>query len=123
MLPIMLGIALLIGLLQAAAPEGSLGAVFTGEPVRDTLVAAAIGSVSAGSPVNSYIIGGELLKRGVGVAAVAAFIVSWVTVGVVQFPAEAAVLGRRFALARNATGFVLALAVGAATALALGAMG
>jgi hypothetical protein len=51
----------------------------------------------------------------VSLFAVVAFIVAWVTVGVVQFPAEAAILGRRFAAARNLLAFMLAMVVSIAT--------
>jgi hypothetical protein len=43
--------------------------------------------------------------------AVTALIVSWVTVGLVQLPAEAVLLGGRFALLRNALCFISALAL------------
>ena len=42
-------------------------------------------------------------------ATITALIVSWVTVGIVHLPAEAAILGARFALWRNAISFVLAI--------------
>jgi hypothetical protein len=51
----------------------------------------------------------------VGLSAVTALLVSWVTVGVVQMPAEATMLGWRFVLLRNllalAGSVVLALLV------------
>ena len=56
---------------------------------RDTVIGSAIGSIAAGNPIMSYIIGGELMKEGVSLFAITAFIVTWVTVSIVQFPAEA----------------------------------
>jgi hypothetical protein len=43
--------------------------------------------------------------------AVPALLVSWVTVGVVQLPAEALLLGRRFAIVRNLWCLAFAVAV------------
>jgi hypothetical protein len=67
--------------------------------------------VAAGHPVASYILGGELLAEGVSLLAVTALIVSWVTVGIVQLPAEALLLGRRFAIYRNLMCFLFAIMI------------
>lgn len=56
---------------------------------RDTIIGSAIGSIAAGNPIMSYIIGGELMKEDVSLFAITTFIVTWVTVSIVQFPAEA----------------------------------
>ena len=55
-------------------------------------------------------------------AHVAAFIVAWVTVGIAQFPAEAAILGRRFSVARNIISFILSIIVAISTVLVLGVL-
>ncbi|HDS45688.1 MAG TPA: hypothetical protein ENN68_06315 [Methanomicrobia archaeon] len=114
-LPLLLGVVLLLGLFRVFVTNAMISAVFTGAVVRDTVIGAVIGSVSAGSAIISYIIGGELLTANVSLFAVAAFIVAWVTVGVVQFPAEAAILGRRFAITRNILSFIFAIAVAIVT--------
>jgi len=64
-------------------------------------VPAILGSLAAGHPLVGYVLGGELLARGVSLVAATALLVSGVTVGVVQLPAEALLLGRRFAIVRN----------------------
>jgi uncharacterized membrane protein YraQ (UPF0718 family) len=120
MIPVLLGVVLLISLILTAFPDEFYSAVFTGSPVPDSLLGAVIGSVAAGNPVNSYIIGGELLGQGVSMAAVVAFISAWVTVGLIQFPAESVMLGRRFALSRNALSFLLAIVMGVLMSLILG---
>ena len=114
-LPLLLGVILLLGLFRTFISKQMIQSVFTGELLQDTIIGAVIGSVSAGNPITSYIIGGELMKEGVSLFAVTAFIVTWVTVGIVQFPAEAASLGRRFACVRNILGFVLSILVSIAT--------
>ena len=77
----------------------------------DVLLGTALGSIAAGPPVASYLLGGELRAGGVSLMAVTALVVSWVTVGLVQLPAEALYLGRRFAVARNLVSFAFTLAV------------
>ena len=118
-LPLLLGVILLLGLFRTFISKQMIQSVFTGELLRDTLNGAVIGSFLAGNPITSYIIGGELLKEGVSLFAVTAFIVTWVTVGIVQFPTEAAILGKRFALARNVLSFILAILVSVATVMTL----
>ncbi|MEA2074358.1 MAG: permease [Euryarchaeota archaeon] len=118
-LPMLLGVILLLGLFSVFVTSEMISSVFTGELLRDTVIGSLIGSISAGNSIVSYIIGGELLKEQVSLFAVTAFIVAWVTVGVLQFPAEATILGKRFAIARNILGFILAIVVSIATVTTL----
>lgn len=118
-LPMLIGVVLLLGLFRTFASKEMISSVFVGNPMCDTLIGSLIGSVSAGNPIISYIIGGELLKEHVSLFAVTSFIVAWVTVGVVQFPAEAAILGKRFAIVRNILSFILAILVSIATVATL----
>jgi uncharacterized membrane protein YraQ (UPF0718 family) len=114
-LPMLLGIILLMGLFQTFISPTMIAAVFSGEMIRDMCIGTLIGSISAGNPITSYIIGGELLDKGVSLFAVAAFIVAWVTVGIVQYPAEMDFLGKRFATLRNILSSILAILVSIAT--------
>jgi len=114
-LPVLIGVVLLLGLFRVNVSPQLISSIFSGNFFRDIIISSVIGSISAGNPITSYIIGAELLKEGVSLFAVAAFIVAWVTVGVIQFPAEAAILGKRFALKRNLISFVLAIPVSLAT--------
>ena len=107
--PILLGVILLLGLFRVNVSPQLISSIFKGGLLRDTIIGSLIGSISAGNPITSYIIGAELLSEGVSLFAVTAFIVAWVTVGVIQFPAEAAILGKRFAFARNLISFILAI--------------
>jgi len=113
--PMLLTVILLFGLFRSFVPDRMLSAVFTGELLRDTVIGSLIGSISSGNAVTSYIIGGELLKENVSLIAVTAFIVAWVTVGIIQVPAEAAILGKRFACVRNILAFVLSVLVSIGT--------
>ncbi|KPJ68886.1 hypothetical protein AMJ44_05210 [candidate division WOR-1 bacterium DG_54_3] len=119
MLPMLLGITLLLGLFQTFVSNQIISSVFSGNLWRDALIGAMTGSISAGNPIISYIIGGELLKQEVSLLAVTSFMVAWVTVGVIQLPAEALILGRRFAIARNIISFILSILVSIATVATL----
>lgn len=111
---------LLTSLLLVYLPQLGLLEWFGRRPVWDVLLGASIGSVAIGHPLAGYILGGELRAAGVGIAAVTALVVSWVTVGIVQLPAEALALGQRFALTRNLLCFVSALAIAWIMASVLG---
>ena len=115
MSPVLLGVILVLGLFRTVVSNQMISTVLTGELLRDTTIGALIGSISAGNPVTSYVIGGELLKENVSLIAVTAFVVAWVTVGIVQLPAEVNTLGRRFACVRNILCFFLSLLVSVAT--------
>jgi hypothetical protein len=123
MVPIITGVLLLISLAVAVVPKEFYLSVFTGNELIDSLIGAIFGSVAAGNPITSYIIGGELLLQGVSFVAITAFIVAWVTVGVIQLPAESMILGRRFALKRNAVSFLMSIAIAVLVVFTLGVLG
>lgn len=110
-MPMIVSIVLLVGLANTLIPSEVYSTIFGAGMLSDSIIASAIGSILAGNPVNSYVISEELLSQGVSLLAVTAFIVAWVTVGVIQFPAEAVLLGRRFAIVRNITAFFLSIVV------------
>ncbi len=109
--PVILGTVLLISLATAFIPRSAYASIFSGGSFLDAILGAGLGSILAGNPSTSYIIGGELLDFGISALAVTAFLVSWVTVGIIQFPAESILLGKSFALSRNISAFVFSLIV------------
>jgi uncharacterized membrane protein YraQ (UPF0718 family) len=115
--PILIGVMLLISLILVLVPPPLYGVVFTGDEILDPLIGALIGSIAAGNPITSYIVGGELIDQGVSLLAVTAFIAAWVTVGVMQLPAEGMILGKRFALIRNGVSFLSAVLVAILTSV------
>jgi uncharacterized membrane protein YraQ (UPF0718 family) len=119
-IPILIGVLLLISLFITAVPGEVFAGLFTGNVITDSLVGAIFGSIMAGNPINSYIIGGELLKQGISLFAITAFILAWVTVGIVQLPAESLMLGRRFATVRNLVSFFLCIVIALLTVLTMG---
>ena len=111
MLPIITGIIMLVSLANAMVPRSFYSSVLTGNNFIDPFITALIGSISAGTPAVSYIISGELLKQGISLIAVTAFLLAWVTVGTIQMPAEGLALGKRFTILRNLSSYVLAIII------------
>jgi uncharacterized membrane protein YraQ (UPF0718 family) len=108
---ILISVIMLIALADVLIPKSFYSKIFVGNPLIDSFIGAIAGSVLAGNPITSYILGGEFLKQGVSMVAVLSFIVAWVTVGVVQLPAESVILGKKFALTRNLLSFIFAILV------------
>jgi uncharacterized membrane protein YraQ (UPF0718 family) len=119
LVPIVLGVVLLTALLVEFVPADAMAQWFGRNAFFDAFTGAVSGSLAAGHPLTSYILGGELLERGVSLVAVTAFLVSWVTVGSIQLPAEMLMLGKRFALYRNLICFGLAILIALLTAATL----
>lgn len=111
MFPNILAVVLLSGLIMEFVPLRRISELLGGGFFTDALVGAGIGSVSIGNPLVSYVLGGELLDQGVSLMAVTALLVSWVTVGSIQLPAEIVTFGTRFAVLRNGLSFLFALII------------
>lgn len=120
MAPLLIGTVFLLGLVMTIVPDSFYHVIFGKNFFLNAITGGILGSVMAGNPMTSYVIGGELLKKGVGLAAATAFIIAWVSVGVVQIPIEARALGKRFTFWRNAISFVFAVLIGIATAIIMG---
>ena len=118
-IPIILGVLLLVSIAIVAIPETFYSSVFTGNKFVDPLLGALLGSVSAGNPITSYIMAGEFLEQGVSMLAVTAFILTWVTVGLIQLPAESLMLGKKFAITRNIVSFATAIVAAILTVITL----
>lgn len=122
-LPIIVGMILATSLVITMFQEQISSGLFGNGEIPDTLLGASIGSIAAGHPLASYLLGGELLAGGVSLIAVTALVVTWVTVGIVQLPAEALMLGTRFALYRNIISFIAAIAIAFLTVYTLQFLG
>lgn len=119
MTPLLLGVIGLVGLFQVLITPEILAGFFLGNPAVDTLIGTLSGAAAAGNPIVSYLLGGELLQQGISLYAVTAFILSWVTLGFTQLPAEVEVLGGRFTLYRNILAFLFTMIIAIATTLTL----
>lgn len=109
----------MVGLFQVLVTPQMLSSLFKGAPFLDTLTGTLSGAVAAGNPIVSYVIGGELLAQGISLYAVSAFLLSWVTLGFIQLPAEVAVFGGRFTLYRNILAFVFTMLIAVLTTLTI----
>lgn len=123
MTPLLLGTIGLVGLMQVYVTPEMIKALFGYNNFSDTLIATFVGGVSVGQGIISYVIAGELQEQGVSTFALAAFVLSWVTLGFVQLPAEATMLGLRFTVLRNVLALLATIAVSYLTVLTLGIIG
>jgi uncharacterized membrane protein YraQ (UPF0718 family) len=110
-MPMLISVIGLIGLFETLVTPEMLRTLFNGSTLREIVVGVLSGGVSVGQPFLSYAIGGELLHDGVSLYAVTAFILSFVTLGVVQLPLEWALFGTRFTVLRNLLSLLFAFAI------------
>jgi len=109
MFPTLLGVILLVNLSIALISDNFYKIIFTGNNIFDPIIGGVLGSISASNPIMSYIIGGELISQNISLIAITSFILTWVSVGIVQLPAESLMLGKKFAIIRNIISFLMAL--------------
>lgn len=117
-IPIMAGVLMMVSIVNPFFSE-YYSRVFTGNYFTDPLIGAIGGSIAFGIPITSYVVGGELLAKGVSLLAIAAFMLAWTTVGVAMLPLEISFLGKKFAIYRNIFNFFLAIIIAALTMLTL----
>ena len=115
MLPMLLAILLLLGIFDVYITKDILLSFFISNNFVDTITGTLLGGVLTGNPMISYILGGELTDAGVSLYAVTAFILSWVTIGLVQLPAEVEIFGLRFTFYRTLFTFITTILVSLCT--------
>jgi uncharacterized membrane protein YraQ (UPF0718 family) len=115
MLPMLLAIILLLGIFDRYITKDILASFFISNNFIDTVTGTLMGGVLTGNPMVSYILSGELTAAGISFFAVTAFILSWVTLGVVQLPAEVEIFGFRFTFYRTLFTFITTILVSLAT--------
>jgi len=106
-LPIILGVVLLVSLINSAIPKEAYSKLLNND--FGVIISAIIGGLSIGSPIISYIIAGELIKTGISFVVINAFLISWVTVGVLQIPIESKIFGAKFAVLRMIINLILSI--------------
>ena len=119
-MPMLLSVIGLMGLFETLVTPEMIQSVFKGSMLGDTLIGTGVGAISVGQPFLSYAIGGELLDDGVSLYAVTAFILSFVTLGLIQLPLEWSLFGTHFTVLRNILSFIFALLISIATVFILG---
>ncbi|NOY13471.1 MAG: permease [Deltaproteobacteria bacterium] len=113
LLPLLVAIFGLVGLFQEFLPP-QLVSKWLGESsgFLALLIGAAAGAIAIGPPLAAYPLAGSLIAAGAWPPAVAAFILSWISVGIITLPFEAQTFGGRFALLRNGISFIVAILCG-----------
>ncbi len=111
MLPMLLAIILLLGIFDTFITSEMLSSLFVSNSLIDSTIGTLLGATLTGNPIISYILAGELTKAGVSLFAVSAFILSWVSLGIVQLPAEVEVFGARFTFYRTIFAFVFSILI------------
>ncbi len=117
--PMLLAVIGLVGLFKTFVTPQMLHTLFNGSALHDMLMGVGFGGVSVGQPFLSYIIGGELLDEGASFYGVTAFILAFVTLGVVQLPMEFSIFGLRFTLVRNLLSLIFAFLLSVAITVTL----
>lgn len=113
MVPFLLAIFGLIGLFQEFVPPSAISEFFsrTEGPIA-LIISTVVGAISIGPPLAAYPLAQTLLQSGAWPPAVAAFIFSWISIGIVTLPFEASIFSLRFALLRNGISFIAAMVAG-----------
>ncbi len=113
LLPFLMAIFGLVGLFQEYIPP-ELIARFLGKSsgLLSLLVSSFAGAISIGPPLAAYPLAETLLNAGAWPPAIAAFVFSWITIGIITLPFEATTFGIRFALLRNGISFMAAILCG-----------
>ncbi|BAF69205.1 hypothetical protein [Nitratiruptor sp. SB155-2] len=121
--PMLLGVIGIVGIFKVFITPDLLASFFTKNPFYDTFIGLFAGAIAVGQAIVSYLLGGELLRSGVSLYGVTAFILAWVTLGIVQLPLEASVLGIRFTVLRNVLALIFTFLVTLATVWTLELLG
>lgn len=113
LLPLLIAIFGLVGLFQEFIPP-ELVARWLGESsgLLSLIISTFVGAIAIGPPLAAYPLAETLLKSGAWPPAIAAFIFSWISIGIITLPFEAATFGARFALLRNGISFITAMLCG-----------
>mgnify|MGYP001179533386 CR=1 FL=1 len=111
MLPMLFTIILLLGIFDTYITKEMLASLFISNNLIDTVIGTSLGAVLTGNPMISYILGGELTNAGVPLYAVTAFVLSWVTLGLIQLPAELEIFGLRFTFYRTLFTFIFTILI------------
>jgi len=110
-IPVIGAVLLLVALVDQLVGFSQVQKIFVFSNFINVVLGASVGSLIAGNPIVSYVLGGEFLKHGIELGVVLAFLLAWVTVGLVQLPAESILLGKKFALIRNLMSFLSAILI------------
>lgn len=113
LLPLLIAIFGLVGLFQEFIPPEIVARLLgKSSGLLSLVISTFAGAISIGPPLAAYPLAETLIKAGAWPPAIAAFIFSWTSIGVITLPFEAATFGTRFALLRNGISFLAAMLCG-----------
>lgn len=109
-IPLLLGIFLFISIINHYISFEKL--LNSSSKFLSALIAGIFGSIAAWNPINSYFIASEFWEINQNIFVITVFLVCWVTVWLVQIPAESYYFGKRYTLYRNLLSFLIAFVIG-----------
>ncbi|HKJ04724.1 MAG TPA: permease [Geopsychrobacteraceae bacterium] len=113
LIPLLIAVFGMVGLFQVfLSPQQVEQALGASNGWISLFIGGALGAVSIGPPLAAYPLAGSMLDAGAWPPAVAAFVICWISIGIITLPFEASVFSLRYALLRNGIGFVIALIIG-----------
>lgn len=108
-IPLILGVLFLVSMIQNTKFVNILKSLWN--DFFSVVFADFIGSIMAWNPINSYIIAWEFWDVDSKILVITVFLISWITVGFLQIPAESFFLWKKFALVRNIFAFCFAILI------------
>jgi len=107
-LPLLIAILLLVSILKWFW-FFDLISKYLSDNFLSVLLADLFGSISAWSTINSYIIAHQIWNFKDYFLVITVFLIAWITVWVIQMPAEIYFFWKRFAIVRNIISFIFAI--------------
>ena len=115
--PILLWMLLLISIINNLVPKSFYQKIFTWNLLTDSFIWAGLWSIFTWNPITGYVLWKWFLDLWVSLIAVTAFLVSWTTVWLIQFPVESLILWKKFAFWRNVIAFIMSILVAVVTVI------
>lgn len=106
-IPIIFWILILISILQVYFPLENI--VNFGNKIFSIFLADLLAGLFSGNPINSYILAWEIWFSIETIFLISVFLVSWITVWLVQIPAESYFFWVRYSIIRNILSFLFAI--------------
>ncbi len=120
MTPMIIAVVAIVGLMQVYVTPEMLTTFFGHGDILDLLSGTLAGGISVGQGIISYVIADELMEQGISLYAISGFILAWVTLGLLQLPAEASVFGIRFTVYRNLFALISTILIAYLSVITLG---
>ena len=106
-IPIIFWILILISILQVYFPLENI--LSFGNKIFSIFLADLLAGLFSGNPINSYILAWEIWFSIETIFLISVFLVSWITVWLVQIPAESYFFWIRYSIIRNILSFLFAI--------------